>query len=438
MISGIEHLVVLMMENRSFDHMLGYLNKAGINGIDGSQSNPGGPGGQAVPTTSDAHYIGVLFPDAPHEFNDVTRQIFDTANPAPGAVPTMTGFVHTGGARVMRCFAPEKIPVLTSLAMHYAICTNWFSSVPGPTSPNRKFANAATSEGSVSDDLVWINLRTIYEQLDQQHISYRIYKHDMTFLMTVKHLAENQSGFHDFETEFEKDCANGSLPQYTWIEPRYNPQDNLPANSQHPDCDVRDGEVLIKRVYTALSSNKSLWDKTLLLIVYDEHGGLYDHAHPPSVPPGPARGGTDTFTFDRLGIRVPAILISPLIAKGSIDPSQYEHSSIVATIRALFLPGTAPLTERERNATPFHRFLAGNTVPREDALTFPAPPMQDMMVAPPNLDAPASTLALTMARHVQAFLDEKGKLPVRRAEELQTAQDVSQFFKEATALLATP
>jgi hypothetical protein len=143
----------------------------------------------------------------------------------------MLGFVHTGGPQVMKCFAPTKLPVLTSLATHYAICDQWYSSVPGSTSPNRKFAHAAQSEGSVSDDLVWLNLPTIYEEMDLKGIGYRIYKHDMTFLMTVEHLAENQSAFRDFENQFEADCADGSLPEYTWIEPRYNPQDNFPPSS---------------------------------------------------------------------------------------------------------------------------------------------------------------------------------------------------------------
>lgn len=204
-------------------------------------------------------YAGDLFPDPGHEFDNVTQQLFDDPHPPPGADATMTGFVHSNGARVMKCFSPERLPVLTSLASHYAVCQMWFSSVPGPTSPNRMFAHAATLNGSVDSDFLWTGLKTLYELMDEKGVTYGFYTHDATtLLMTVDYFLHRQSVFHDFESEFEHDCAHGTLPQYTWIEPRYARRGNFFPSDQHPDHDVRDGERLIQRVYTALTGNPEL------------------------------------------------------------------------------------------------------------------------------------------------------------------------------------
>src|SRR5580704_14383200 len=154
----IEYFIVLMLENRSFDHMLGYLKAPdyAIEGLDGTQSNQDSSE-VAVPVDSTARYAGDFDPDPGHDFADVTIQLYGTSQPAPGAVPDMSGFVKSyakrcngdvaASHRIMKCFDPARLPVLATLAQQYAVCDHWFSSIPGPTLPNRLFVHAGTSGG---------------------------------------------------------------------------------------------------------------------------------------------------------------------------------------------------------------------------------------------------------------------------------------------------
>ena len=300
---------------------------------------------------------------------------------------TMKGFVQSyaamGGSnltqshKIMRCYAPSKIPILATLAQQYAVCDHWFSSIPGPTLPNRAYAHAATSIGRLDMDPIWFNMsKTIYELLAESGVSSKIFFHDATVAMTFKNLLSNQKFFGQFD-DFLDACKNGKLPAYSFIEPRYNADDknNLAANDQHPDHDVAEGETLIHDVYNALRNSK-LWQNTVLLITYDEHGGLYDHVTPPSAPnPDGKKCANPDFDFTRLGVRVPAVVVSPWIPAGTIDSTQYEHSSIAATARKLFL-GTAWqshfLTERDRQANTFDGVLT-LAAPRTDQVKFDAP-----------------------------------------------------------------
>jgi phospholipase C len=190
-LDNLKHIVVLMLENRSFDHMLGWRQSPQyqIDGIDGTQFNRDSTG-EPIRVTNDAEYSGDYDPDVAHDFDDVTEQIFGTKTPAARAQPSMSGFVTNYGAvsgsvpkshHVMKCFQPGKIPVLTSLAQNYAVCTRWFSSMPGPTLPNRAYAHAATSVGHVDMTINWWKeSKTIYELLvDNQHTA-KIYYTDAT------------------------------------------------------------------------------------------------------------------------------------------------------------------------------------------------------------------------------------------------------------------
>jgi phospholipase C len=431
----IEHLVVLMMENRSFDHMLGFLKSDMplLEGLTGTENNPAADGGSLVVVTPDAHPIGDFEPGPAHEFVNVNVQLFGTEDVPSGATPTMDGFVRDyaqvsgsadRGRRIMRCFAPENVPVLATLAQQFAVCDHWFSSVPGPTSPNRAFAHAASSNGSVESDPWWHGLKTIYEVLDANSVSNRIYTHGGASLtITVDYLAKHQETFREYN-EFVGDCQGSDLPAYTFIEPRYSADDDYMPNDEHPDADVRDGEDLIREVYRTIRNNLTLWNSTLLLVVYDEHGGIYDHVPPPSIPASGPPSQNPPFAFDRLGLRVPAVLISPYIEQGTIDKTQYEHSSIVATIRRLFLPtGTAPLTDRDQNANTFDRIVTRDQ-PRTDTFTWPA--------AGKKGNSAPSELALTMVRHMGQALDRHGLTTSLTASDIKTQRDATAFMREAS------
>ena len=371
----IKHLVVLMLENRSFDHMLGWLQSPTyqIDGVDGTQFNRDTTGERIV-VNKDADYSGDYTGDVNHDFLSVNQQIFGTENPPAGAPATMSGFIANFFAktnqvgkshRVMNCFDPKKIPVICTLAQQYAVCTRWFSSVPGPTLPNRAYAHAATSVGHVDMTVNWWKeSKTIYELLrDGHNRTAKIYYTDATMALTFGGLIARQNLFFipDFD-EFFEDCKSNNLPDYCFLEPRYNASngdDPIAASDQHPDHDVSEGETLIKDVYNAIRSNPDTWESTLLAIVYDEHGGLFDHIPPPAAaspdgintsPPNPA------FAFDRLGVRVPAVLVSPFIAPGTIVTDVFDHASLISTARKLFIGAgweNEFLTQRDRTANTF-------------------------------------------------------------------------------------
>ncbi len=372
---SIRHVVVLMLENRSYDHMLGFLGTG--DGLTGSEFNlvdPADPASARVPVSRDAAYLGD-FGDPPidpsHEHTDVNRQLFD-ANPPPVPLPAVTsiGFVKNyagleggtpeSGRRIMKCFDPQKLPVLTALAKEFALCDRWFSSVPGQTWPNRFFVHAASSGGFLDNTLRNYTMRTIFDNLSAAGERWTVYFHDAPHCLTLASLRkpEYKNNFRPFNVFFPLACKTNTLPSYSFIEPRYFDFLGLKANDQHPPHDVRLGEELIADVYEALR-NSPAWPHTLLVVTYDEHGGLYDHVLPPTCE---AADGTDCvappFDFRRLGVRVPAVVVSPFIAKGAVDSTVYDHTSIPATVKAIFdLP--AFLTARDAAANTPIGLLAG-------------------------------------------------------------------------------
>jgi len=183
--------------------------------------------------------------------------------------------------------------------------------------------------------------------------------------------------------DFLHACSQSQLPDYCFIEPNYTDHDapdgsgELIACDQHPDHDVRAGEQFIASVYNAIRTNPNLWPNTALLVVYDEHGGIFDHVPPPACTPDgfvaqPSATGTpDAFHFDRLGVRVPAILISPWVAKGTVINDVHEHASIPGTVTDYFIGQYDNRSPREAAASTFLDYI---TLPAmradEDCPTF--------------------------------------------------------------------
>lgn len=452
-----QHLIVLMLENRSFDHMLGYLKSPAyrIEGInrDHLPTNDPSVGETEVPVTSDARSANDLERDPAHDFVNVNVQIFGNKD-AIASGPLMRGFVRdyadvsknpSKGPNVMKCFTPATLPVLSRLAQEYAICDHWFSSVPGSTIPNRLFAHAAHSSGSVTQDAILapLKLKTIFEVMDDPNNvdnSYRIYAATTggTILLSNLYLLRHQDGFHPYK-EFQSDCTHGDLPSYTFIEPRYadDIDNGIFANSQHPDFPVDAGEALIADVYSAIR-NSPLWPTTLLLIVYDEHGGIFDHFPPPklnpdlSFPAVPA-STNPAFAFDRLGVRVPAVFVSPRIKRGTIIEQQFDHCSIVATVRKLFCLDKRPFNWREAQAATFENVL--NLGPGE-LRNEPFVPLRPFVsdgapTRPQPRPADDRDLALLMARSMQAAVDELAVKLDKDVSEIRSAPEALDFLSHA-------
>lgn len=393
-LAAMKHLVVLMMENRSFDHMLGALNGVnavnGVGGIDGLTGNETNPdiNGNPVKVDSKARYQGQLDPDPDHHFAAVHKQIFDG-----GTTSSMRGFVKSyydqqhdlqQSKKIMYYFSPDKLPVLTNLAKEFAVFNRWFASIPGPTLCNRAFAHYGTSFGHVSMDVFYAGqqFKSMYERLTAAGITSRVYYFDSaSSTLEVPNLLLNQPQLFGTLPQFVNDCANDQLPAYSFIEPNYTDHADASgatwiASDQHPDHHVREGERFIALVYNALRKNPALWQKSALLVVYDEHGGIYDHVPPPSVVTDgfvaqPAATGTgEPFHFDRLGVRVPAILISPWIPKGTVVNGRiFEHASIPATATDWLLGLYNDRSPREKNAETFLDLLTAPTM-RPDCIEF--------------------------------------------------------------------
>jgi len=383
---------VLMMENRSFDHMLGSLKAVDgrIDGITDQLSNPDTTGAAVKPQPL-ADFQGQLDPDPDHHFPAVDVQIFG-GDTSPNRVANMQGFVKSyfhqredvkHSQMIMYYFKKDDLPVLTTLALEFAVFNRWFASIPGPTICNRAFAHYGTSFGGVSMDPfeIMAPFKSIYTRLidaTPQHTA-KVYYYDTTSsTMEVANLLQNQPQLFGTYKQFLSDCAKGLLPDYSFVEPNYNDHRTASgaevASDQHPDHDVQAGESLIAEVYMAIKRSP-LWPNTALLVTYDEHGGIYDHVVPPAcVADNFTAHQNDTgtgmdFKFDRLGVRVPSILISPWIPKNTVVDRVFDHASIPATVTKFFLGDYSPRSPREINADVFIEPQSASVDPARNLLS---------------------------------------------------------------------
>ncbi len=356
----IEHIVVLMMENRSFDSILGqlYPGNFGFDGLKGNETNPLHGGSEVRVWNSgkfDPKSMSIPSPDPGELWNDINMQLFGLDGKPESESPKMNGFVNNylrqsaepSGSylpkSIMHYYTPEQLPVISTLAKDFAVCDNWFASAPCQTWPNRFFLHCATAKGYENNSPAHFPylMETIFNRFSDSK-SWKIYFHDFPQTLTLTRLWPHIERFRLFEQEFSKDAAAGKLPAYSFIEPRYFPDVKLP-NDQHPPHHVGMGEELIADVYNALRSAPT-WEKTLLVIIYDEHGGNYDHVPPPKAV-SPDNRVSKPFNFDRYGVRVPAVLVSPYIKTGTIlktpvgTSCPYDHTSVIATLRKCFALG---------------------------------------------------------------------------------------------------
>lgn len=383
--ADIQHVVVLMLENRSFDSMLGKFNASSpnFNGLKGSESNSFGnmiyrvrndlPGGSAftVPT-----------PDPGESYSDITEQIYNDSNGRGVCQPTMSGFAKNYATQptsegfhdpqaVMHFFTETQVPVLHQLAKAFAVSDQWFASAPCQTWPNRFFAHTGTCYGIVNNNQFFaagqepFRQPSIFRALENAGQPWRVYFHDFPQSLLLEDILDVAASHYHLFSQFLVDAEAGVLPAYSFIEPNYfaNLFTGTPPNDQHPPHDVRYGEKLIADVYNAIRAS-SCWEKTLLIITYDEHGGCYDHAPPrAAVPPGDGKSAPDGFAFDTYGVRVPAVIVTPWILAGSVlapladGDYPFDHTSIIKTVRELFgIP--EPLTDRDAAAPSLLPYLS--------------------------------------------------------------------------------
>ncbi|KAJ4979714.1 hypothetical protein NE237_010494 [Protea cynaroides] len=390
----IQTVVILVMENRSFDHMLGWMKKLNpeINGVDGTQSNPHSttdPNSPLVFFKDQSHYVD---PDPGHSFQAIREQIFGSDNTSASPAP-MNGFAQQAASMsnttdyaqaVMNGFQPDKVAVYKALVSEFAVFDRWFASVPSSTQPNRLYVHSGTSQGATSNKPLLLALgypqRTIFEQLDDAGYSFGIYFQNIPATLFYRNLRKLKylTKLKSYDWSFKKDAAAGKLPNYVVVEQRYMDSKAKPATDDHPSHDVYEGQMLVKEVYETLRASPQ-WNQTVLVITYDEHGGFYDHVPTPvtGVPSPDGIVGQEPFffQFDRLGVRVPTIMVSPWINKGTVvhgpngspfPTSEFEHSSIPATMKKIFNLSAPFLTKRDEWAGTFEGIFQSRTEPRTD------------------------------------------------------------------------
>jgi len=335
----IKHVVLLALENHSFDQMLGSLSQL-FPELDGVL--PGAPnrnvdsdGTVYIQMPTEERQMPL---DPHHEVQWVAEQL-ENAN--GGFVKNFSKMYpqsqHQDRQYVMGYYPVDFLPGLHSLTREFTVCDRWHSSLPGPTWPNRFMALTGTAMGRVNmpddgthkADLAGYfqqSQDTIFDRLTDKGINWKCFFHDIpqSWVLDHQRLPHNAARYF-YIAEFFNDARGREedFPQFCFIEPDFM---GIVGNDDHPPHDVMKAEKLIADVYNALRANPDLWQSMLLVVLYDEHGGFYDHVVPPSaVPPDEHH---DEYSFEQLGIRVPALLVSPWVER-RVEKTQFDHTSLL-------------------------------------------------------------------------------------------------------------
>lgn len=547
-LSSFDHVVVLMLENRSFDNLLGYMYPDNVpyNAPAGKEFNgvSGKPLYNPVPQEYITHDSGTQvhvtevgtvvrqdglgqkfnyfqpYPDPGEEYSHVNTQLFNYIRgksnppynlPEGSPKPSMQGFIkdyienlrdnelgetpsYAQFKMIMRCYTTEALPVVTTLAREFGVFDHWFCAVPSQTWCNRAFWHAGTSWGHVNNGhkLSWVrgsSAPTIFNQIhnsgSDSPLDWKVYVGDpkiegldisrvlgqtrglgwlryldipvsLTLIIHLRALAKfvriipgrPQPKFQEMG-KFYEDLDAGSLPSYSFIEPRFI----TPHNDMHPSSvpgeasavglgiDTRGevgsvalGEKLVLDVYNAIKGSRKYSQNTLLVITFDEHGGCYDHVAPPMnvIPPNPEAGvGEDGFDFQRLGLRVPTIMVSANIAPNTVINTPMHHGSFTSTVQSKWnsmLPGNFPQLS-SRPAPMFAEVFTAET-PRPVSEW---PEIADLDLPDPISDEDARKLPLNELQRsiisgVANFPDKKP--PQEDIDALETLGDALDYVKQ--------
>ena len=495
-LENIDHVFVLMLENRSFDHLLGYSGITGVDAVTGAATAIDGllPNGATNPDSQGTAYSTSLqAPDSmpedpPHEFDFVRLQLLGSQDPAvtyANTAITNSGFVRSYATvakgnplgDILGCFAPDELPVMNALAREFCVCDRWFSSLPGPTIPNRLFLHAATSGGDPSNPSTLSLIAAmadgnasykflngnVFQRMTARGIPWVIY-HGDDFAMAYCLEGVRFGSGKPFDprdaaqlARFRQDLESPNLPSYIFLEPNWG---NMVlgtykgGNSQHPMDSVASGEGLLKAVYEAVRAS-SCWERSVLIVTYDEHGGFFDHALPPAGVPAPGDvAGKSNFDFTQLGVRVPALIISPWIPRNRIDHTVYDHTSVLATLRRRF-PDLGSFTARDAAAhdlahlfsLPQPRTDAPQTLPESDFSVLPPPSPDPIATASedalqnfPGASDPVTAtqvgfLHAAVKRHLEMADPSEREQILQRVGTIQTNADLKKYLRDVKGIL---
>jgi phospholipase C len=379
--AGIDHVIVLMLENASFDRVFGGLQ--GTLNVDGVDRTAAPRKNRAQDSTGHFHDFEQTAGAArwvkkgtPHEFKYVRWQIGNGAMDGFAAayhaedIGSHNPLTFEEQSEVMYFFERGTLPAFHALAEQFVVCDRWFSSVPGPTWPNRLFALSGTSKGKVlmPDSLFtigehWYDQKTVFQALQEKGVRSTVYAGDFPLsLLLVDQRRKQRAAQHSRLSKFLDDVAsfksgaNNALPRFSFLEPNYTNVGHR-ANDAHPPHDILETDRLVASVYNAVRQNSDLWQRCLIVITFDEHGGFYDHVPPPpTIAPDNDSVDYPTFHFDQLGPRVPTLLISPWLKAGVLGASSggsrdFDHTSLLRFLNVLW--GTTGLGARAEVANTF-------------------------------------------------------------------------------------
>ena len=352
----IQTIVVVMMENRSFDHMLGYLSLplSGRADVDGQRTDPAwlarftniDKGQPLQPFLSTNPYSLPNKLDPPHERPYVAQHLGKLQdgqypmNGFPSAIPDSVSQDPTVRRLVMSYFGAQQAPMNDFFARNFTICDRWFCSLPAGTQPNRLMAMSGQSMIEINQTPLPVQ-ELVYDWLTAHNVSWRVYHQGIPFftmmLKWVPDILEDRL-FRSF-ADMEADLVNtppDDLPQVIFVEPTYGDAPHIgPSTDDHAPSGISDGQEFLMQVYNAVTASPSFWRNTLMVISYDEHGGFFDHVSPPLISTEPPQPGLYP-TFASLGVRVPAYLISPFVVPGTTSHLIFDHTSILKFLGAKF------------------------------------------------------------------------------------------------------
>jgi phospholipase C len=445
-LSDIQTFVIVMLENRAFDHMVGYLSLAGLD-VDGLRSDPAwndavanldADGAPIRPFRLDPLVQKIV--DPVHDLPHIATQI---ATPPHGGPPAgMGGFIKsylqsdpapTDPKLVMGHYDASAVAMYDFFAREFAICDHWHAALPSGTQPNRLMAMAGQSR--ISDNVKFLlpDQPLVYDWLKQNKIPWCSYQWAGNPFFTLMwawtgtiiaslNSADNLGAFRRFndpQAGFWQQWNDGAqIPSVVFIEPKYT--DDIvswaAANDDHPPTGIAKGQDLVRVIYQTLISNPAMWANTMMIVTYDEHGGFFDHAPPLGIED--TEGG---YPFKTTGVRVPAFVVSPHVARGQPFHGKLDHTSVLRLLADRFTPGkpySAAVAARQKQLAPLSDILIpppvvvrAPTVPSDvHSMAFAGSAVAP--VAPAGPDAPRETetaeafhqLALKLAREKPELL----------------------------------
>jgi phospholipase C len=427
-IKEIETIIVLMFENRSFDHLMGYLglppysrNVEGLQDIPGYTNEYNGfdyaPFRLANPDQK-------LLDDPPHEREDIGAQI----NPDPDTQPySMKGFVRSYSKvreidpadkpMVLGYYLAQDVPATHFFATRYGICDHWFAAIPTGTQPNRLMAMSGYALNDRNQSLMLPKQDLIYDWLDRNKITWRVYHQGIPFFLMMEdwqiRILTDDNHFRDYGALQDDLSSNEPFPQVVFIEPRYTdaPHVEMPCDD-HAPSPITPGQNFLKNVYSTLITSSNIWQKSLLIVNYDENGGFFDHVPPLKIPTNPPNGANYQFgPFTTTGPRVPAYLISPFVRPGAVYKGNLDHTSVLKCIARRFGNGSYSADVDARPVGDIWDALELD-VPRDDA-DFP-PPASDAGFtpgSPPEDEIPQAFAAAAASAKANAPTATQAKFP---------------------------